>query len=83
MQTGPVQDAKARFSEFLGGCLSEGPQMVTKRGAEVAVPVQERHRLQLVAGPLSHALLLSELARADLTAPPRGQTKRHQVLPLG
>lgn len=33
MQAWPVQDAKARFSEFLETCLAEGPQMVTKRGS--------------------------------------------------
>ncbi|MFT3799768.1 MAG: type II toxin-antitoxin system prevent-host-death family antitoxin [Burkholderiaceae bacterium] len=31
VQVWPVQDAKARFSEFLERCLSEGPQIVTKR----------------------------------------------------
>lgn len=42
MHTWPVQDAKARFSEFLDACLQEGPQMVTRRGVETAVlvPVQ-------------------------------------------
>jgi prevent-host-death family protein len=39
MQTWPIQDAEARFSEFLERCLAEGPQMVTKRGAEAAVLV--------------------------------------------
>ena len=34
MKSWPVQDAKARFSELLGTCLREGPQLVTKRGAE-------------------------------------------------
>ena len=37
MSTWPVQDAKARFSEFLDACLAEGPQLVTRRGAEAAV----------------------------------------------
>jgi predicted nucleic acid-binding protein len=32
MQKWAVQDAKARFSEFLEACISQGPQMVTKRG---------------------------------------------------
>lgn len=31
MNTWSVQDAKARFSELLERCLTEGPQMVTKR----------------------------------------------------
>ena len=35
----PVQDAKARFSELLDTCLKEGPQIVTKRGADAAVLV--------------------------------------------
>jgi hypothetical protein len=33
MHAWPVQDTKARFSEFLEACLTTGPQMVTKRGA--------------------------------------------------
>ena len=53
MQTWPVQDAKARFSEFLEACISEGPQMVTKRGAEttVLVSVDVWRRLQDAARP--------------------------------
>ena len=57
MQTWPVQDAKARFSEFLEACMAEGPQMVTKRGAEAAVlvPVDEWRRLQAAAPPIAEA----------------------------
>ena len=32
-----VQEAKARFSEFLEASVREGPQIVTKRGVEAAV----------------------------------------------
>ncbi|HLJ71856.1 MAG TPA: type II toxin-antitoxin system prevent-host-death family antitoxin, partial [Roseiarcus sp.] len=39
MRSWPVQDAKARFSEMLETCMREGPQLVTKRGAEAAVLV--------------------------------------------
>lgn len=39
MQTWAVQDAKARFSEFLDTCLQKGPQVVTRRGVEAAVLV--------------------------------------------
>jgi prevent-host-death family protein len=39
MQSWHVQDAKARFSEFLGACVKNGPQLVTKRGVEAAVLV--------------------------------------------
>ena len=39
MATWPVQDAKARFSELLDKTLKKGPQVVTRRGVEVAVLV--------------------------------------------
>lgn len=76
-----VQDAKARFSEFLEACLSQGPQMVTKRGAEAAVlvPVQEWRRMQSAARPSLKQLLLSDQARVDVLVPPRGQAKRRSV----
>jgi prevent-host-death family protein len=78
MQTWPIQDAKARFSEFLETCLAEGPQMVTKRGAEAAVlvPVDEWRRLKAAARPTLKQLLLSEKGRADLIVPDRGAARR-------
>jgi len=85
MQTWPVQDAKARFSEFLEACMAEGPQMVTKRGAEAAVlvPVDEWRRLQAAARPSLKQLLLSDAARADLLAPVRGSARRRKVAAAG
>ncbi|NMG50881.1 type II toxin-antitoxin system prevent-host-death family antitoxin [Azoarcus communis] len=84
MHTWPVQDAKARFSEFLDACLEEGPQMVTRRGAEAAVlvPVQEWRRLQAAARPSLKQLLLSDQARSDLIVPARGNAKRRKVEPM-
>jgi antitoxin Phd len=84
MHTWPVQDAKARFSEFLDACLSEGPQMVTRRGTEAAVlvPVQEWRRLQSAARPSLKQLLLSDQARVDMIVPARGQAKRRNVEPM-
>jgi len=84
MQIWPVQDAKARFSEFLDACLVEGPQMVTRRGAEAAVlvPVQEWRRMQSAARPSLKQLLLSDQARNDLIVPPRGRAKRRPVEPM-
>ncbi len=85
MQTWPVQDAKARFSEFLDACMVEGPQMVTKRGAEAAVlvPVDEWRRLQAAARPSLKQLLLSDEARADLLVPPRGSARRRTITAVG
>jgi antitoxin Phd len=78
MQTWPIQDAKARFSEFLETCLAQGPQMVTKRGSEAAVlvPVEEWRRLQAAARPSLKQLLLSEQSRADMILRARGQARR-------
>ena len=78
MQSWPVQDAKARFSEFLERCLAEGPQMVTRRGAEAAVlvPATEWRRLQAAARPSLKELLLSNQARAEVLVSMRGRARR-------
>jgi prevent-host-death family protein len=81
MQTWAVQDAKSRFSEFLDACLTKGPQVVTRRGAETAVlvPVEVWRRLQVAARPSLKALLLSDQGRGDLVLPKRGQARRRRV----
>lgn len=78
MQSWPVQDAKARFSEFLEKCLTEGPQMVTKRGTEAAVlvPADEWRRLQSSARPSLKELLLWPEARTAKLTPARGRARR-------
>ncbi len=84
MNTWAVQDAKARFSEFLEACIQDGPQMVTRRGAEAAVlvPVAEWMRLQAAAKPSLKELLLSDAARTDFLVPPRGHARRRRVTAL-
>jgi prevent-host-death family protein len=74
LPTWPVQDAKARFSELLDTCIAQGPQMVTKRGAEAAVlvPVAQWRRMQSVARPSLKALLMSDEGRGELVLPERG-----------
>jgi antitoxin Phd len=74
----PVQDAKARFSEFLKATLTQGPQVVTMRGIEAAVlvPVQEWRRLNARARPGFKALLMASEARGELTLPTRGKWRR-------
>lgn len=73
-----VQDAKARFSEFLERCLSEGPQVVTRRGTKLAVlvSVDEWRRRQAVARPSLKQLLLSDEARGELPVRRRGSSRR-------
>jgi len=84
MSTWPVQDAKARFSEFLDACLAEGPQLVTRRGAEAAVlvPVDEWRRLQASARPSLKQLLLADEPRAELVLPARGKMRRRMPTAL-
>lgn len=81
MQVWPVQDAQARFSEFLDACMNDGPQMVAKRGAEatVLVPVEVRKRLQVAARPCLKELLLTDSARMDIPIPHRGRLRRRQT----
>ena len=84
MQTWKVQDAKARFSELIERCLSEGPQLVTKRGAEAAVliRVEEWRRLQAAARPSLKELLLSDMARGAVPVRARGASKRRRPEPV-
>lgn len=78
MKSWPVQDAKARFSEMLDACLAQGPQLVTKRGAEAAVlvPVDEWRRLHGSPRRTLKDLLLTDEARGDLKIPRRGRHPR-------
>jgi len=81
----PVHDAKARFSEFLDLCLKEGPQVVSRRGADAAVlvPIDDWRRLQEMARPSLKALLLSPHARGDLPTPARGFRRRRPPSEIG
>jgi len=75
MKLWPDHDASARFGELLEKCLSEGPQVVTKHGARVAVlvPIIEWQRLQHSAGPSLKDLLLAETPRAEFELRERGR----------
>jgi prevent-host-death family protein len=78
MNSWSVQDAKSRFSELLDTCLKDGPQVVTRRGAEAAVlvPVGDWRRLQEAARPTLKELLLAKTPRGALQLPQRGQHRR-------
>jgi len=75
MRNWAVQDAKARFSELLDACSTEGPQMVTRRGVEAAVlvPAAEWRRLQDRTRASLKELLLAPQGRGELSLPPRGR----------
>ena len=65
MSSWQLQDAKARFSEFLEASLKHGPQVVTRRGVEAAVlvPIDQWRRLQETTRPSLKQLLLADEPR--------------------
>jgi len=77
-----VQDAKARFSEFLDATIKKGPQVVTRRGIKTAVmvPIEEWERLQKVARPGLKEWLLSPEPRFDDITSERRVTRRRAVV---
>ena len=70
MSTWSVQDAKAKFSALLDACKADGPQFVTRRGAEIAVvtSLEEWRRLQAGQRPSLKELLLRDDGRTDALA---------------
>jgi len=78
MNSWQLQEAKARFSEFLDAALKKGPQVVTRRGVEeaVLVPVEEWRRLQRQSRPDIKELLLGPGPRFEDIVPKRGGWKR-------
>jgi len=85
MTSWQLQDAKARFSEFLDAALKEGPQVVTRRGVEAAVlvPIEEWRRLQRESRPNIKDLLLGEGPRFEDVVSKRGAWKRRPAIDFG
>ena len=57
MHTWQLQEAKSRFSELVDCTLAEGPQLVTRRGAEAVVVIAAPEHRRLSAGPSLRAVL--------------------------
>lgn len=76
-----LQEAKARFSEFLDAAIKKGPQVVTRRGIEAAVlvPIEEWRRLQQSNRPNIKELLLSG-PKFENIIPPRRKWKRRPAV---
>ena len=68
MTTWQIQEAKSKFSELIDKTLSEGPQVVTKHGTEVAVviPIEQFRRLTAPKQRLGDFLLNSPLRNSEL-----------------
>ena len=69
-----IQDAKQRFSEMIRAVISEGPQVITRHGEDVAVVVAigEYRRLTRPAVDLAGILL----GGTKLDAPPLMSSRR-------
>jgi prevent-host-death family protein len=82
MDTWQLQEAKARFSEFLDAALKKGLQVVTRRGVEeaVLVPIEEWKRMQERSRPNIKELLLGPGPRFDLKIPKRGKWKHRPTI---
>jgi antitoxin Phd len=82
MSSWQVQDAKARFSEFLNATIKKGPQVVTRRGVEMAVllPIEEWHRLQERSLRNLKSLLLEPRVRFEKLILERGHLKRRPAV---
>ena len=67
---------------MLDTALSEGPQIVTKRGVEAAVlvPIEQWRKLERMTRPDLKELLLAPEARTDDLVPPRGRHRRRSPL---
>lgn len=57
MHTWQLQDAKSRFSELVDRTFSEGPQLVTRRGAEAVVVIAAKEYRKLQGVPPLLAIL--------------------------
>ena len=81
MSSWQLQDAKARFSEFLDAALKNGPQEVTRRGVEAAVlvPIDEWRRMQDSSRPGIKELLLSGPRFEGLVSERRKRKRRPPV----
>ncbi|MGA8538240.1 MAG: type II toxin-antitoxin system Phd/YefM family antitoxin [Terriglobales bacterium] len=82
MASWQVQDAKARFSEFLDASIKKGPQVVTRRGVKTAVlvPIEEWERLQKAARPSLKEWLLAPEPRFDDLIPERRKWRSRPVV---
>jgi prevent-host-death family protein len=68
IQSWQLQDAKNKFSKVIDDAIHEGPQLITRRGAEVAIVLSYAEYQRMVAAkpPLSDFFQNSPLAGEEL-----------------
>lgn len=75
MNTWQLQEAKNRFSELVERTLSEGPQLVTRRGQDAVVVLSVRDFQRMSEGPS----LIDTLLRAPRGEPLRVERSREPI----
>lgn len=67
-QTWQLQEAKNKFSRVIENAICQGPQIITRRGVEVAIVLSYEEYQQMLAsrGSLSAFFRNSPLAGSDL-----------------
>ncbi|MDD3676277.1 type II toxin-antitoxin system Phd/YefM family antitoxin [Thauera propionica] len=75
MNTWQLQEAKNRFSELVERTLSEGPQLVTRRGQDAVVVLSVRDFQRMSEGPS----LIETLLRAPRGEPLRVERSREPI----
>jgi prevent-host-death family protein len=77
-----VAEAKARLSELLDHAISDGPQVITRRGREIAIVVsaEEWHKKSSRSGSLAEFLAASPLRDSGLEVGRRRVTPRDVTL---
>lgn len=79
-----LQEAKARFSELIDDTLEKGPQVVTRRGIDIAVVVSidEWHKLNDENRLTWKDVLLGDGPRFEIPVPRRGLVKSRNPVVL-
>ena len=78
MHSWQLQEAKNRFSEVVNKALRQGPQVITRRGAETAVvlSIQDYRRMRRPETDLVDFFQTSPLAEVELDLERRHDTGR-------
>jgi antitoxin Phd len=66
LQSWPIQEAKNKLSEVIEEAIEKGPQILTRRGVEVAVVLSFDEYLQLKGKQTSLSELFRQSPLADL-----------------
>jgi antitoxin Phd len=81
MTSWQLQEAKNKLSELIDRTLSEGPQIITRHGVEVAVvmPFAQYKKLTVPPQPLGDFFLASPLRHSELNLERNSSTQLRQL----